>query len=165
MSKIVFPVLAGCVLLGSCGESGPDAEALPYGPVQQMMATEVQPTSEIFWNSMRFESELVDGEVVERDIKPESDEEWEKVRLSAQHLGELGKVLGGPYAVGRGDDWKDFSDGLVEVAAKAEQAARDKDPDAVFEVGGTVYNVCKACHQMYPPEDMPEAAEAEDAAN
>ena len=148
--------IGGAMVLTSCGEAGP--EALPYGPVQQMMAEEVQPTSEIYWNSVRFESELVDGEVVERDIRPESDEDWEEIRQAAAHLGELGTVLGGPYAEGRGEDWKDFSKGLVDAAALAEKAAVDKDPDAVFEVGGTVYNVCKACHQMYPPENMPEEA-------
>ena len=46
--------------------------------------------------------------------------------------------------------------GLIEVAGQAEQAAADKSTDAVFEVGGTVYSVCSACHQAYPPADAPE---------
>ena len=29
-----------------------------------------------------------------------------------------------------------------------------KDADALFEVGGKLYNVCRACHQVYArPED------------
>ena len=47
------------------------------------------------------------------------------------------------------------------------QAAIDKSPEAVFEVGGTIYNVCTACHQAYPAEEVepePGAAAEEPAA-
>ena len=45
-----------------------------------------------------------------------------------------------------------------------EQAAADKDVDGVFEMGGTVYAVCTACHQVYPPADLPEDVSPEEAA-
>jgi cytochrome c551/c552 len=50
-----------------------------------------------------------------------------------------------------------ISDSLIEVSKLAEQAADARDTDKVFEVGGTIYNVCTACHQIYPPTTGPEA--------
>ncbi|GAA0283113.1 hypothetical protein GCM10009127_25680 [Alteraurantiacibacter aestuarii] len=136
---------------------------MPLGTVQQMMANEVQPAADVYWGAVKFESLLVDGEVVERDIKPETDEQWEEVRASAARLGELGGVLLTPaYSDGRGQDWLDYAQGLIDVSKQAEQAAIDQDPDAEFEVGGTIYNVCRACHQMYPPEELPEGMTVDD---
>ena len=154
--KAAIAILAVTLPLAACGQDGPaDPADLPYGTVQQMMAAHVQPTADTYWAAVKFESELMeDGTVEERDIRPETDEEWAKLGASARRLGELGKALAAPaYAAGRGEDWTAFANGLVEVSALAEQAALDKDPDAVFEVGGNVYNVCKACHQAYPPAE------------
>lgn len=163
MNKRKLPVdkriLAACLLLAGCGSDA--AVELPLGTTQMMMANEVQPAADTYWQSVRFESRLLDdGTVQETDFVPESDADWDKVRAAAVRLGELGEILQTPaYSDERGADWIAFSQGLVDVAARAEQAALDKDPDAVFEVGGYVYNVCKACHQMYPPEELPEGAE------
>lgn len=136
---------------------------MPLGTVQQMMAEHVQPTADTFWGAVRFESVLEDGVVVERDIRPETDADWEEARQAAERLGEYGEMLMTPaYSEGRGEDWTDFSQGLVDVAQIAEQAALDRNADAIFEVGGTIYNVCQACHQMYPPEVMPEGVTVDD---
>lgn len=148
-------ILAAALGLAACG--GGQEAAAPLGTAQQMMANEVQPTAEIYWNAVRSVSELVDGEPVFTEYQPETDAEWEKVRLAAARLGELGAILQQPaYAEGRGEDWIAFSKGLVEMAALAEKAAADKDREAVFEAGGLVYNVCRACHQFYPPANLPD---------
>jgi hypothetical protein len=139
---------AATMLLAACG----GAADAPGKTVQQFMAEDVQPTADIYWGAVRFESVLVDGQPVERDIRPETDEDWARVREAAAKLGEYGTELQRPgYAEGRGEDWMEFAQSLVEVSALAEQAAAQKDIDKVFEVGGTVYSVCKACHDVYPP--------------
>ena len=157
-------VLATAAFLASCGGSDAEAPAAPFGTAQQLMANEVQPTADIYWGAVKFESVLNDdGTVTERDIRPETDEEWAAIEASAVRMGELGEVLLTPaYADGRGEDWGDFARGLIEVSGQAAQAAADHDPDAVFEVGGTMYNVCRACHQMYPPEELPEGMTVDD---
>lgn len=150
-SKIAL-ALAGAALLAGCNQ-GPEVT------VKDLMANEVQPTAEIYWQAVRFESELVDGKVVERDIRPTTDAEWEKVRQAAEDIGKFGELLQtDAYTEGRGADWKEFAKGLVDSAKLAEQAAVDKDTDKVFEVGYTVYSVCSACHQAYPAESGPETA-------
>lgn len=162
MGKNHVCMLSLGLLLGSC--SGGEAN-LPYGPVQLMMANEVQPTAEGYWDSVRFVSELVDGEPVFTEYEPKTEEDWQKVEQAARHLGELGEALKTPaYSDGRGADWLVFAQGMVDVAKLAEDAAKSRDPDQVFEVGGTVYNVCSACHQQYPPAQMPpEEASGEQA--
>lgn len=149
------PALALAVLLAGC-DGGQD-EAPTLGTMQQMMANEVQPAAETYWQAVRSVSELVDGQPVLTDYQPRTEAEWEEVRKAAARLGELGVILQQPaYTSGRADDWVAFSKGLVDMAALAEQAAVAKDPEAVFEAGGLVYNVCRACHQMYPPANLAE---------
>ncbi len=156
IASMALPAL----ILASCAEEPAD---LPYGTAQQFMADHVQPTAETYWDAVGAVSELVDGEPVFREFEPETEEEWEEVRLAAVSLREFGEVLASPsYASTRDDDWLDFANGLQEVSQRAEQAAIDQDPEAVFEVGGTIYSVCSACHQMYPPADLPEGVTVED---
>ena len=155
-----------CAALTACGDSPPPADEMQYGTAQQMMAEQVQPTADEYWNAVRYESELIDGEVVNRDIKPETDEEWQALAATAVHLQDLGEVLKSPgYAASRGEDWMAFAQGMVDAAKLTEQAALDKDPDKVFEAGGTLYNVCSACHQAYPAESQPTEEGAEPAAD
>jgi mono/diheme cytochrome c family protein len=134
-------------------------QAEPKASVKDFMAGEVQPTAEVYWKSVQY----ISDEQGDRDIFPRNDAEWENVRQAAVRLGEIGDELKQPkYAEGRGAAWIDFADGLIEVSAQAEKAAADKSTEAVFEVGGTVYSVCSACHQAYPPAEGP-AAEGNDA--
>lgn len=153
MTRTRFTAALAAFALASCNQ-GPPAK-----PIKQLMAEDVQPTAEVYWHSVQFVSELVDGKVIERDIRPQTDAEWEKVRRAAVEIGGFGELLQtGSYTEGRGDDWKQFAQGLVEVSKAAEAAAAAKDPDKVFEVGGTIYSVCKACHDVYPPAEGPGAA-------
>ena len=148
MIRKLFVAAAGAALLTGCNQGPPQ----PEQTVQQLMANEVQPTAEIYWNAVGHVSELVDGQPVERSFRPETDEDWQRVRNAATRLGEFGTLLQTPgYAEGRGEDWTEIAQSLVDVSKLAEQAADSKDPDKVFEVGGTVYSVCSACHQVYPP--------------
>ena len=120
--------------------------------IKQYMAGDVQPAAEIYWSAVQF----ISDEQGEHEIVPRNDAEWENVRQAAVRLGTIGAELKEPqYAEGRGAAWLDYADGLIEVAGQAEKAAAGKSADAVFEVGGTIYSVCSACHQAYPPADPP----------
>jgi len=162
-------IAAAALTLASCSAgTSADEQSAAGGPeyiqehnIQQLMANVVQPTADIYWGSVQY----ISDEQGEHDIRPETDEEWLATRTAAGALTEYGNLLMTPlYAQGRGQDWMDFARGLVEIGAKAEQAAIDRDPDAVFEVGGNLYNVCRGCHQLYPPENLPDddAASGED---
>lgn len=149
-------LLAGCNQADESGQTAAgEPQYLQAHSAQQLMAQVVQPTAEVFWGSVQY----ISDETGQHEILPETDEDWQRTRTAAATITEMGNLMMTPlYAEGRGEDWMEFSRGLVEVGQKAEQAAVDRDVDAVFEVGGTMYSVCSACHQAYLPEEQ--AAEA-----
>ena len=149
MNKALFAATT-IALLAGCNQGPPP----PDKTIQQFMADDVQTTAEVYWDSVQY----ISDEEGEHEIFPRTDAEWQRVRDAATRLGEFGELLKTPgYSDGRGDDWIEISNSLVEVSKLAEQAADEKDVEKVFEVGGTVYSVCAACHQVYPPaEGLPE---------
>ena len=139
-------LLAGAALLAAC-DQGPPA---PEKTAQQLMAEDVQPTAEVFWDSVQY----ISDETGEHEIYPKTDADWKKTRDAATRMIALAELLQTPgYAEGRGDDWIQISQSLADVGRLAEQAADSKDPEKVFEVGGTMYSVCSGCHQAYPPAE------------
>ena len=110
------------------------------------MAERVQPQAEIYWNAVQF----ITDENGLREIVPETDADWERTAEAARQLKALGEELKQPeYASGRGPDWQQFSQGLVDVAQQTEAAALSRDPHQVLDAGGVLYNVCSACHERY----------------
>lgn len=153
MTKNLSIVVAATVLLTGCNQSPPT----PEKTVQQLMAEDVQPTTQVYWNAVQF----ISDETGDHDIFPKTDADWKRTKDAAIRIGELAELLKTPgYTEGRGEDWTTFSNSLIEVAKLAEQAAEERDTAKVFEVGGTMYNVCSACHQVYPATTGPEAEEA-----
>ena len=155
MNKALIPALAAVTLLAGCDQGPPP----PEQTMQQLMADEIQPTAKTYWDSVQFISDKQGF----HEIVPETDADWQQTRDAATRMIELAELLQTPgYAEGRGDDWIEISQSLAEVGRLAEQAADSKDPEKVFEVGGTMYSVCSACHQVYPPEEgLPEETAAE----
>ena len=156
MTRNLLIAVAGLGLLSACDGGSPT----PDKTVQQLMAEDVQPTAQVYWDAVQF----ISDETGNHDIFPKTDADWKKTRDAATRIVEFAELLQTPgYAEGRGSDWIEISQSLAEVGRLAEQAADSKDPDKVFEVGGTMYSVCSGCHQAYPPaEGLPdeEAAEA-----
>jgi hypothetical protein len=145
-----FAALCTLALLASCKASAP-AES-----VQELMKNKVDPASKVYFEAVQY----ISDETGEHDIRPQTDADWEKVRKAAADLQEYGKLLQeDAYTQGRNPDWAKFSQAMVDAGKLAEQAAKDKNVDKVFEMSGTVYNVCSACHLAYPPP-VPEASGA-----
>lgn len=147
-------ILAGAALaalLAGCNQ-GP---AAPEKTIQQLMAQDVQPTADIYWKAVQY----ISDEQGNRDIVPQTDADWQRVKDAATKIVEYAELLKTPgYTEGRNDDWVQFANSLAEVGKQAEQAAAEKSPDKVFEVGGTMYSVCSACHMVYPATTGPEAS-------
>lgn len=116
--------------------------------INQLMNVVIAPQAEVFWNSAGTIINLTG----EHDLAPTTDEGWLATQSAAATIAETGNLLLTPqFAEGRGEDWIQFSKSLVEIGIEAEKAAADHDVEAILEVGGTMYNVCNACHQVYPP--------------
>jgi hypothetical protein len=157
MKPDIFILAPALLLLAGCSQ---EPQVPPTGTVQQLMAQDMQPTAEIYWQSVGARSELVDGEAVFEEWEPETDADWARVRAATQHLQELGELLQTPYyAEGRGESWTAYAQGLVEAARAAEQTAIDRDADAILnETSYTIYRVCDACHTAYPSAEEEGAA-------
>lgn len=136
------------VVLAMMLASGCQKPPVAPGDTKALMAGQVQPTSQDFWDSVQY---ISDASGLHK-IEPKTDADWRRTLASATALRELGQTLKSPaYAAGRGTDWLDFAQGLSDVAEQAEQAAKQRSPDKVFAVGSSLYNVCSACHEIYMP--------------
>jgi hypothetical protein len=148
--------------LTACSGSGkqaaePAVTAVKAHDIKQLMAVVVQPQADVFWRSAGSVSDATG----EHDLTPTTEEGWLATRSAAATVTEMGNLLMTPqYAEGRGEDWLQFSRSLVEIGQRAEKAAVDRNSEAIFETGGTMYNVCSACHQAYPPKEAVPAAAA-----
>ena len=139
----------------------------PVGDVKQTMEWVLDPAADAIWGSAGF----VLSEEGERDLAPTTDEGWATVHHAAAVVAEGGNLLLMPHLLpaveaeageyGQSEAaWVEFSNGMTRIALQAMQAAEDQDAAALFEIGGHLYNVCRACHQVFA-RDMGQSGEAE----
>ena len=143
-----IPPLAVLMCLSGCGsESTPNVPETQYRLVldsRQLMNWVLDPSADVIWGS----AGSVLTEEGEEDLAPTDEEGWAKVRNAAAIVVESGNLLMIPGR-SRGDDWNEFARGMMTMGERAMAAADLQDADALFEVGGQLYNVCVACHQQY----------------
>ena len=139
---------AALLALATAGcNSQPTPTSTAYD-AKAMMTTHVQPTAEVYWNAVQYISDASG----EHKIEPRTDADWVRTQEAAANLRGFAEELKSPAAsAGRGTDWTDFAQGLADVSTQAEQAAKERNPDKVFHVGGSIYNVCSSCHEVYMP--------------
>lgn len=135
---------AASACLGGCAKQ----EATKPAEIKAMMNQHVQTEAQVYWDAVQY----ISDEKGAREIVPRNDAEWNRTSEAARALKALGEDLKkAEYASGRGSDWQDFAQGLVDVAGQAEAAAHSRSPEQVLQIGGTLYNVCSACHEVYMP--------------
>jgi hypothetical protein len=133
-------------MVGSCANATP--AATPFKAVAStgvLMNAILEPAAEIIWASV---GTVVTADGIE-EIEPRTDDEWTAVRNAAMVVTESGNLLMMEGRARDTEDWTTFSEALVEIGARAVEAAEDQDTDAVFQVGGDIYNICAGCHQQY----------------
>lgn len=142
-----------CVLLAGCGElpnqAAPGAPPLqPVLSMKQLMEWVIDPAADAVWESVK----TVITEQGTKETAPQTDEQWEAVRHGAATLHESAHLL---TLQGRARDrgeWTKAARGLMEAADEALRAVAAKNPQAVFDAGGRIYNACAACHRRYAPQ-------------
>ncbi|MFT5691106.1 MAG: hypothetical protein ACI92E_000431 [Oceanicoccus sp.] len=136
--------------LVACGQeeeiSAPD-NYHTVADAQQIMLWILEPSADVIWQSA--------GSIItiegEQDLTPTTVEQWQKVVNSAAMVAESGNLLMMPGRA-QGDDWLEYSQGLIEAGTQALEAAQSQDGKALFDAGGQIYQVCKACHNQYMPK-------------
>ena len=152
------PLFAGTLLNAACSPAeSPSPRYLDTGDVHDTMAWVIDPAADVIWGSAGFVLTTT-GTV---SLAPTDDAGWAQVQHSAAVLAASGNLLLLPDALPAGDQaaWMEFAAGMTRIAQEAGDAAVEQDADALFAIGGNLYNVCVACHQVYDrPEEMPATA-------
>ena len=80
---------------------------------------------------------------------PQTDDEWAGVRASAIQLAESGNLLMLPSRSGGSPEWITEAKALIDASNRALKAIEAKDKDALFTIGGDIYDVCTNCHKQF----------------
>jgi hypothetical protein len=136
------------VTLAACGKQAPATPQYQVvTDVRHTMELIIDPAADLIWDSA--------GSVItaagEQDLAPATPEDWAKVAAAAAVLTESGNLLMMP---GRsaGPDWDEYSSALITTGKLAMAAAEQQDANALFDAGGSIYQVCLACHNQYMPD-------------
>lgn len=131
--RLVVPLM---VVLAASGATAADLTS------KMIMALDVNPAAVAFWAAG---NEPPEGESVFA-----AGARWTAAVEGAQALQAKGKLLQSP-GIAREGAWSTFAEMMTQVGAEGEIAARAKDPDKAFEIGGRLYDACNGCHKTYVP--------------
>lgn len=109
--------------------------------VQAIMVTAVNPAALAFWAG--------GNDPPEGETPGQAQARWDAAVAGAQVLQIKGRELMQHSRPGR---WDEFARMLSDGAVQGEAAARAKDMDKAFELGGgPIYDACNGCHKAYIP--------------
>tara|TARA_B100000678_G_scaffold57471_2_gene46304 strand:- start:28465 stop:28926 length:462 start_codon:yes stop_codon:yes gene_type:complete len=141
-----FMIMAlAATLVTAC--SGGDNEEARLERTRILMNEELDPATDGIWLHSGWEL----TEEGERSLFPETDEEWADVAAAADEVIAVTRKLQSDEYSGGDEEWVAIAESLVVFAGEAKEAAIAHDKEGVFESGGDIYRVCRACHQRYSP--------------
>jgi hypothetical protein len=153
----------------------PDASGyIPTFAISEIMDSIVMPSADSIWNAVAVD--VTENGTIEK--KPETDEDWAKLRATAVELAEAtnllvmpGRRAAPPGTVSENPDseltpekidallaqqrpaWIAHAHVLHEAAMEALRAIDAKNIDAISDAGGTIDAACEGCHlQFWYPE-------------
>ena len=148
MMNVRWMIAAAALAASACSNGA--AQLPPFKPIVDtgaLMESFIEPSADVIWLSV--------GTIVsaagEEHIRPQTEEEWTKVKNAAVAVSEAGNLLMMEPRARDADEWMRLSKAMVDTGAEAIKAAEAKDPDAVFEAGAQIYAVCSNCHAKYDP--------------
>jgi hypothetical protein len=135
----------GAVLFLGCNSAPPAPPFKPIADVKQLMQSVIDPNADAIWEAT---GSIVTAKGVE-ERRPKNQAEWDAVRNSAVVLTEAGNLLMMVPRAKDGDVWMKRSQEMIDTGFAAWKAAEAKNVDALFTIGGDVYDACSHCHQDY----------------
>jgi hypothetical protein len=116
-------------------------------PVKDVMGHQIDPSAQTFW---RYSGEVDTAQgTTSRVPKPDDEEGWENAMTGAVGVIEGANVLMLPGRARDQGDWIKFAKQLQDQGFLARASVEAKDGQKMFDVGGTMYEVCLACHEKY----------------
>ena len=117
----------------------------PVATVRQIMNELTVPSSDAVFKAV---STVSTANGVE-ETAPKTDMEWQAVEGSAAMVAESANLLLVGNRVDDRAEWIRTSRALVEASQVAMDAARHKNPDALFSSFEAMYAACEGCHRKY----------------
>ena len=109
---------------------------------KMIMALDVNPGAVAFW--------AAGNDPPEGESPYAAEARWTAAVRGAQVMQAKGRLLQAP-GIARDGPWSSFAEIMNQVSAEGEAAARARDPERAFEVGGRLYDACNGCHKTYVP--------------
>jgi len=148
LASLLLGTLVGCSPSEQTTQQLEHAESDVFklsGDVKHIMQWVLDPAAFGVWKSA--------GSIITaagtRELAPTTDEGWLAVEHSAAVVAASGNLLMMPGRAVDEEGWKNIAQGLVDAGLVAQKAAKNQDSDALFDAGGQIYRVCKACHSVY----------------
>jgi hypothetical protein len=113
--------------------------------MKELMLNVLDPAADGIWESV--------GTIITADGSfekaPSTDDEWAVVRMNALQLAESGNLLLLPSRSNGSPEWIAEATALIDASRRAIKTIDARDKDALFTVGGDIYDVCTNCHQQF----------------
>lgn len=119
--------------------SGAAAEDLA---TKMIMALDVNPGAVAFW--------AAGNDPPEGESAYAAEARWGAAVRGAQAMQAKGRLLQAP-GITRDGPWSTFAEMMVQISQEGEAAAKGRNPDKAFEIGGRLYDSCNGCHKTYVP--------------
>ena len=172
-------VFSSVLALQQCTRSAPEQAAVEPDmkaivSVRELMTNIIDPLSDNVFDAVGVD--VTDKGTVE--TKPETDEDWAKVRQGAIALAEGTNLLKLPRRIAPADDnvsknpgelppdeiqkrvdadralWNKHADALRDEALKVLEIVKAKDGDKLFQAGSDIDRTCESCHlEFWYPGD------------
>jgi hypothetical protein len=140
--------LLSLIILSSCSPSAPEPEPPQFTTtvnMKDLMLNVVDPAADTIWAAVG----TVIDETGTHEKFPETQDDWDAVRAGAIQLAESGNLLLIPARSGGSPEWIAESRAMIDAANRAIKIIEAKDKDALFTVGGDIYDVCTNCHRQF----------------
>jgi hypothetical protein len=138
-------VVLSVVLVAGCVGKPALPPFKPVADIKTLMATVIDPAADAVWQAVG----MILDEHGTTEWAPETDEEWAAVANGAMTLAEGGNLLMIGARARDQDTWMRMAEGMIDAGLAAYEAAQSKDPDAIVDVGGVIYDTCDRCHSEY----------------
>jgi hypothetical protein len=116
--------------------------------MKELMLNVLDPAADGIWESVGTIMDVTGT----HERFPQTDDEWAVVRMHALQLAESGNLLMLPSRSGGSAEWIVQAQALIEASNRAIKHIDAKDKDALFTVGGDIYDVCTNCHKQFAQE-------------
>lgn len=150
MRKFLWLTPFFILVASSCSRPAPPPPPPPFQTVattKELMSAVLDPAVDELWDAVGW---VVTAEGT-FEKAPANDEEWAAVRAGAIRLAESGNLLMIGSRSGGSPEWITQAQALIDNSKRAILAIDKKDKEALFTIGGDLYDVCTNCHRQFMP--------------